>query len=283
MTTLSAVYAAPDANAEALLALCRKMVELKGAHTNYVALGDFNQNVKVSSTREYFKAQVGSHLSQIVKGTTKKTLRQLNNSLQTTETTIDLIFCSDGMKSKVIGKPVIHTDSPSDHFMVEATFDIKVPYKYVVKEYFLDTTRRRPIPKSKLAQANSDLQNLLRSHESDFEAHDNYKSFMLIESCVKQVLDKYAPLNKPGLHTKKIFRFTVPPDIRKLQCEVRRLKTNWRVSVRKKMSSDIKDTHREAYRVKRNLCNIKVRDCKRSQNASKLLNGIHNCSNVWGE
>ena len=107
VVTISAVYIVPDASVKAKIALCEKQVELEIKHANYMSAGDYNMDFKLKEIRAFFKTHTGGYLTQIVKKTTRKCTRRMKNRLNTSETTIDLVFLGKDLKKKLIGPAVV--------------------------------------------------------------------------------------------------------------------------------------------------------------------------------
>ena len=124
---LSVVYLVPDASEQCAKAMCTKMLRLNDSNRLYAAVGDFNIDQKLQKNRTFFKDQVGGFLHQVVKKVTRRATRKYNNRTEISETIIDLMFLSPDLKSRLHGTPEICEDTPSDHSMVTAVFDLKVP------------------------------------------------------------------------------------------------------------------------------------------------------------
>ena len=279
--TIVVVYAAPDTNIDGKRALCRKLCELGKNIPNMVVVGDFNIDMKDREKKRFLKTELSGMYTQIVNDFTRVKSRNFDGEIRISKTCIDLVLLSMNMKKKLIDTALIIKDAPSDHFLVKFSLDIKVPSKFVEKKYFLDPTRRKPIPKSKLDMANSELSELIKSHEALFERSNRVESINLLRKLMVQVLDTYAPMNKAGVHTKRIYRFTMPKDLRKLKKSLQEAKNKWRVAIRQKKKSSVTNRCRESYRRQRNKYNKAVKNCKNKQKASKLYDGIMTHNNIW--
>ena len=277
--TIVIVYAAPDTNIDGKRALCRKLCDLEKENPNVITVGDFNIDVKDTDKNRFLKTELGDAYTQIVKDFTRVCTRSVNGSIRVSKTCIDLVFLTRELKRKLINTPTIRKDAPSDHFLVEFSLDVRVPSKYVIKEYYLDTTRRKPIPKSKLDEANSEMSRLIKSHETDFLNSNQVESFTLLMELMVTVLDIYAPMNKSGKLTKRIYRFTMPHELRKLQKCLRHAKNKWR-EVKRKKGTHVKSSH-EKYRKLRNKFNKAVKSCRNQQKSAKLYDGIMTHNNIW--
>ena len=279
--TISAIYIVPDASLEAKKALFEHKVELEMKYPNYMSLGDYNMDAKKLKIRDFFKSHCGGHLTQIVKGTTRKKSRKVGSRERTSETTIDLIFMSSDIKSKMISKCEILTDSPSDHYMVEFLLDVKTPLKYAVKEYFLDKTRRPPIPKNKLDIVRNEIRTTLETSNVDIASLSQDEHLAFILETVKASLDKHNPLNREGKLVKHIYRFTLSKKAQDLMHETRLARNAWRFACRKKLNCATIHKRREAFKNIRNKKNALVNLEKTSQCAAKIYDGIKNSSCVW--
>ena len=271
----------PDASVEAKQTYFEKKSDLEQNHPYYMSAGDYNMDAKKKEMRDFFKNHVGGSMTQIVKDTTRKRTRMVNGKAVTSETTIDLAFLSEDAKAKLSGPPTIHTDAPSDHYMVEFCLDIKVPLKYSVKEYYLDTTRRPPIKKGKLKIVQNELKTIFEENEATMSDMNQLQLFNFIWEKVKGVLDVHNPLNKGGLLKKRIYRFTLSPEVKKLQAQVRDAKNKHRAAKRKKLPTHLLEPIAAKYRELRNKKNQLCKIERNTQMSNKLYDGIKKCDNVW--
>ena len=167
---ISATYIVPSASKEAFDAMCNKISSLCMDRELFIAAGDFNKDQHKKENRDYFKNFFSGILSQKVKKTTRHSVKVVKNRTIITNTCIDLVFVSDKLKKKCLDKEAtICKDTPSDHYCPSLSFDVKVPYKYIVKEYYLDPTRRPPIPKDKLNTIILELRNKFDLNSAAFE------------------------------------------------------------------------------------------------------------------
>ena len=141
-------------------------------------MGDFNINLKTPDKKRFVTVEIGSEFKQLVKDATRVKARSVNGSTEVSQTLIDLVFVPNDLKVKIKERPQIIKDSPSDHYFISSKFELLVPSKYVVKEYYLDTTRRRPIPRSKLSLANSEMANLIDTNRNAFLEANNHDSLV---------------------------------------------------------------------------------------------------------
>ena len=86
--TISAIYIVPDASLEAKKALFEHKVDLEMKYPNYMSLGDYNMDAKKLKIRDFFKSHCGGHLTQIVKGTTRKKKLALVNGRARRQSTL---------------------------------------------------------------------------------------------------------------------------------------------------------------------------------------------------
>ena len=279
---MSVVYLVPDASESCARAMCTEMVRLSGVHKYYTAIGDFNIDQKLYRNRQFFNDHVGGHLHQIVNGVTRRASRKINNRFNVTETIIDLVFLSNDLKSKLVGTPTIRENTPSDHWMVETTFSLSVPSKYVVKEYFLDPTRRPPIPKAKLEVVKLELSNRFEIASDSLDLMPQHEALCHIAATTRAVLDIHNPLNTNEKLRKRIYRFIMSKKTKKLQRNMRKAQDRYRTAKRKKSASKRKlDELWLSYKRTRNVYNNSARDDKRKYDSSKLYDGVQNSSNVW--
>ena len=278
---ISVVYMAPDASANSKKAVTDKILEYSHRFTNYVALGDFNTNFRTKQVRAFYKAELGGKLTQKVGGITRQKEVKLGSGLQCSNTTIDLCFVSDEMNNRFAGPTTIYKDSPSDHFLVECAFDIKVPKKCAVFEYFLDPTRRPPIPKHILPSVQEQIRKIFNKHEVKIDSMEQHEIFEFVQKTVKTVLDKHNPLNKNTLHKKRIYAFTMSKTTRCLQ-KVRNIFYNYfRKAKREGLQEATINARYEAYRVYRNLFTSYMRSEKMEFQKSFLERGLAEGNHIW--
>ena len=98
---ISVVYRAPDSDItsdEALLGYIENCAQI---HKNYVAVGDFNIDVKKASGKKKLKTSLGHSLSQKVNGYTRVAKHRDNKGKQiTSKTAIDLVFLDTDLNEK---------------------------------------------------------------------------------------------------------------------------------------------------------------------------------------
>ena len=279
--TISAVYIVPDASIEAKKTLFEHKVGLQMKYPNYMSLGDYNMDATQKKNREFFKSHCGGCLSQLVKGITREKTRTLNGKSCTSKTMIDLVFVSPEIKSKIVSKVDIITTTPSDHYMVEICLDIKVPLKYAVKEYFLDPTRRPPIPKDKLETVRFEIRHTLEEAEKHMRSLTQVQHMNFIGAVVKTVLDRYNPLNKPEKLTKRIYRFTVSKETKTVMSLARKARDAWRVACRRQLHCSLVESRYAQYKALRNKKNCMVKYEKNTQQSNKIYSGVRNAKCVW--
>ena len=246
-----------------------------------MSVGDYNMDVSKVDIRRFFKAHIGGILTQVVKEPTRVSTRVIKGKCNISKTKIDLVFLGEGAKQKLFQSDCINKKSPSDHYMVEFCLDIRVPLKYAVKEYHLDTTRRPLIPKGKLELVRSEIKHVLDQNEEKMSRLPQSRHLDFIWEIVKSVLDKYNPLNKNGVLKKRIYRFTLSKELRTLQTRVRNAKNKLRVAIRKRYDSDTTLSLKRRYKKLRNEKNVLVRQHRNVQQAEKLYSGIKSNCNVW--
>ena len=280
--TISVVYLAPDATAQCAKLMCAEILRLNDLHKLYCAMGDFNLDQRIEANRIFFKDQFGGFLHQTVKNTTRHATRKMNDSVSESNTIIDLVFLNKDLKVKLKGPNEIKGGTPSDHNMVISSFDLKVPTKYVIKEYYLDPTRRPPIPKAKLDSVRLELSNKFQQLENHIEEVDQDVALDTISSTIREVLDRHNPLNKPEKLSKKIFRFIMSKSTMKLKKAMRKAQDLYRTAKRRR-SSDHGEVEKlkRTYAKKRNAYNIAVRADKQKYGSSKLFDGVSASSSVW--
>ena len=278
--TISAVYIVPDAPVRVKEDLFEHMSNLSLKFPNYMSLGDYNMDAKNNKIRDFFKSACGGALSQIVREPTREKTRKLKGKLSTSSTTIDLAFLTPELKSKLIGKVKINKDSPSDHFMVSFCLDIKVPLKYAVKRYFLDTTRRPPIPKDKKDEILGEISSILEENKTHMVSLGQADHLNFIWETIKSVLDRLNPLNRSGELKKKIYRFTISKELKQCLAKVQKARNLWRREKRKSHSSKAMRLHAR-YKKLRNEKNMLVKVEKNLHVSSKIYDGIENASSVW--
>ena len=262
--SISVVYLVPDASCAAKTVLVGKMGDLEKKLPNCVILGDFNLDFKTKKIKDFFKEHLDGNLSQVVDKTTRRSTRTVCGASKVTETVIDLVFLCESVKKKMVEKPSIMEDSPSDHFLVELKLDIMVPLKYRIVEYFVDKTRRPPIPHNKLPIITSELQAIFKQKWDVLENLTQVEIFEFVEKSVVAVLDKYNPLNKGGLLSKKVYAFTMSDATRRLSKLKNNAYNDYNTARRKNLPKTVVDELKTQYRVVRNASNVASRNEKKN-------------------
>jgi len=163
--TISVVYLVPDADTAAVTAVYQKLIELERKYENFMALGDFNLDFRSESVQQKIAELLGDRLRQVVDKTTRKSKRTTDGQTKISETIIDLVFLSDGMFSLMAKKPKIIKDTPSDHYLVRTEFNIGIPKTYMIKEYYLDPTRRPPLKPETLKKCLDELKEIFQVNQ----------------------------------------------------------------------------------------------------------------------
>ena len=139
----------------------------------------------------------------------------MNGIIKSSNSTIDLIFLSDQLDTRFQKFSILKT-TPSDHYLVQVDLKVDVPKVYTLKESHRDPTRRPAIRSDKLAQASQELDSLINS-DSDWDTLTHSQVLSRLCFHMTTVLNKYARLNKPGLATKKIYRFVMSKECRQIK------------------------------------------------------------------
>ena len=275
------VYCAPDANTTSITALFEKITSLSEQYDKFLVLGDFNIDWRKKYTKDLIRDSCGHTLNQIVKNTTRRCIRNYRNRTITTNTIIDLVFLSDKLHEK-LGKVCILEDSPSDHFMVKFELDIKPPPKYIIKEFFLDPTKRRPFKKDSLPSILKELSEFYDENKlNEISSLPQNEILSTISNHLKTFLDKHAPMNSNQKQTKKIYRFTASKELRKMIKEKHKLRIDYIYSKRKNKDPIIIACKYQTYKIARKECKTRSRFERNKYFSDKICKEIKNCKDVW--
>ena len=152
----------------------------------------------------------------------------------------------------------------------------------MVKEYYLDRTRRPPILKGKLETIKIELSNRFEVDKLLIEDLQQNELLDYVSNRTRESLDRHNPLNSGNKLTKKIYRFIMSKKTKKLQKLMRKAHDMYHASKRNKSKSpEAIDKLWTDFKSKRNTYNRAVRDDRRKYDSSKLYDGIENASSVW--
>ena len=278
---ITVVYCAPDATSNSRFILRKKLLEYSRKFQNYISIGDFNADFEIKKNRDEYKTDFGGILSQIVDVPTRRASKKIGDVIHTSSTRIDLAFVSDQMKNRLVAPPKTYTDSPSDHFMVECTFNLNVPKSYVTYEYYLDTTRRPPLKRGMIEVVVKDLQAELSRVEPTLERMNQTDIISYVQATLRTILDRHNPLNSSGLHTKKIYSFTMSKKLRDMRKERNLLYNKYRYAKRNSSSKQEIEIRYNAYKKSRNACTSLTREEQSSYKVSIIDDGLANSKHIW--
>ena len=152
----------------------------------------------------------------------------------------------------------------------------------MVKKYYLDPTRRPPIPTGKLETIKTNLSNRFTIDDKLVDTMSQVEVFDYVTDMTREVLDQHNPLNRNEKLSKKIYRFTMSKNTKKLQRKIRKAQDSYRTAKRRRRSSQ-EETEKLwlEYKHSRNVYNRAARDDKRKFGSCKLYDGVKNASSVW--
>ena len=278
---ISVVYQAPDVKKNSSVLLMDKISEYAKRFPNYVALGDFNADFSDKKIKSEYKSHIGGILSQVVDKPTRQKNVNRDGKKKLSSTIIDLVFLSDKMKKQLVKQPIIHKDSPSDHYMVECQFDLEVPQKYTVYEYFLDPTRRPPLKGKSLKKVLDDLENKFSKNSINLASMTQDQIIAFTQKTVRDSLDKFNPLNKAGIHRKKIFATPLSKVARNLQKARTNLYNQFRFAKRNGENPASVQAKYELYAKFRNAFTAQMRAEQSDYNNSMIDRGLSEGKHVW--
>lgn len=108
--------------------------------------------------------------------------------------------------------------TPSDHYLVEAIFDLKKLPLFIVEEYYKDPKRRPPIKKPDIPKVNKILTKKFKNFEEKFANHTQSECYEFIENTLKSVFDKFCPLNSSEKKTRRIYKKDMSKSCRDKKC-----------------------------------------------------------------
>ena len=278
---ITVVYCAPDATTNSRSILRTKLLEYSRKFTNYLAIGDFNSDFKIKKNRDEYKADLGGVLTQIVKDPTRHAEKLIGQSKRASDTLIDLAFASDSMKARLVDIPKIHSDSPSDHHMVECIFDINVPKKCVTYEYYLDPTRRPPMKGAVLETVKREIGSIFESDMIEMASMEQHEIIAHVQTTVKRVLDIHNPLNTSELYKKKIYAFPMSRSLLNLKKYRNTLYNEYRYSKRRSFPNQKIRERYEKYKKVRNEFTSKKREEQTAYKVSIINDGLGNSKHIW--
>ena len=279
--TIAVVYLVPDADVAAVTAVYRKLIELEKSYENLIALGDYNLDFRSDSVQKQIAELLGDRLRQVVDKTTRKSKRTTDGQTTTSETIIDLVFLSDGMFDLMVKKPKIIKDTPSDHYLVRTEFNIDIPKTYMIKEYYLDPTRRPPIKPDKLQTCLDELKEIFCANQDLLNGSSQSEILEFIRWQTREVLDKHNPLNKKGLHKKKIYRIPLSNLSRELIKSFHSAKISLHKAERNKMPPPVLMERRQAFKAARRAKKQQVRRDTRKYRRGKLEAEVNGDCGAW--
>ena len=218
-----------------------------------------------------------------LKKTTRKGTKTIKGKTTTSYTTIDLAFL-DKCVTKKLHKIEIEKETKSDHFLVDVSLNLELPKKYTEVTYFKDPTRRPPIKGAKLEKAKKHLKITLDDNIDLIKKSTHSDGIKIISNAIVQTLDIHAPLNKAGPRTKKIYRFPLPENIRKLGAERRKLLIEKRRLERRKTNpATVEDINRANDKLK--ICHRtyrkQIRKEKQKFYHSDITKKLANQKDMW--
>ena len=205
---ITVLYIVPDISQRKLNDVFEKINSYVDKYRNYIVVGDFNIDQKVTAKKAMTFDLIHRDLTQLVKKPTRVATRTRTvnkRKIQTSSSTIiDLAFVSD--KILPITKCSVLKNTPSDHYLVELNIEYSLPSKFKVEKYYLDPTRRPALSQKTLPYACSKLERILSKEDSVIYTSCQSKGMQIIEKAIKTVLDKFCPLNSRDQKSKKVFR-----------------------------------------------------------------------------
>ena len=266
---ISVVYRAPDSDISTDEAILEYIKNTSDKYKNYIAVGDFNIDVKDAKNKKMLNVHLGHNLHQKVKDVTRiGKYRNKKGKVTTSQSIIDLIFLDDDINNKFVDVRILN-GSPSDHFILVMNLDISVPSVYTVESYFLDPSRRPPIPKAKLGRVIEQLKTIIDRDLECIEDMTQSQIFEWIEDKLKSLLDKVCPLNSTEKVEKKIYRVPVSKEFRALKRKRIKILNRWRsknssdtencVSLRNKLREITKELRKKFRQEEREYINNSIR------------------------
>ena len=226
------VYLAPDAGIVEKTNLLNELVLLTNKYKNLIIMGDFNINWKVKSNRSFVNGIMSGYFQQKVKigQTTCHKVKTVGNIEVKSDTTIDLVFISNDLTNRFISVDTLEDSKETfknDHIFMQMNWKFRPPASYKTINYFPDPTRRPPIKEK-------DLLNILELLRADIDNDWHCLRCLPPEDIIgylsqllKRKFDKYCPLPKPGVRSKRVYRFILSKEGKKLSKESMRAMRQW--------------------------------------------------------
>ena len=244
-------------------------------------MGDFNTDWQDSSLKSEYVADVGNKLEQIVDKPTRVKTVNHDSGPKTSSTIIDLIFLSDDLKARLKAGPNIIKNVPSDHLMLECFFDVGAPSKWVDQTYFLDPTRRPPIPSHKLPTVIGELSSKFETEMIEIAGMDHDEIVSYTQKSIKESLDRHNPMNSSQEFKKRIYVKPQSEDLRNARFFRNLLFNRYRKAKRQKASEEIFAVKWDAYRVSRNFVTKMKREESYQFHKNFVQKAIDEGKNIW--
>jgi hypothetical protein len=201
-------YRTPDSNKESDESLMEKITSSNEKYKNCIVLGDFNRDQKLRINKKFFNDHLQGLMTQKVKDITREKDKIVNGKLITTKTIIDLVFLDNDVDARFLSLDILG-DSPSDHKFIKFGLDYEVPNIYTTVRYHLDPTRRVRIPSAKLPTVLDILRERITENWEILENASQSGIFEWIEVNLKELLDRFAPLNPKEEQSRKHYKIPI--------------------------------------------------------------------------
>ena len=214
------------------------------------------------------------------------------NRVNFTIAVVYLVPDADTAAVTAVYRKLIESENKYENFMAMGDFNLdfktdsvkkilRNTWVYLIKEYYLDPTRRPPMKPEVLQKCLDELKEIFRVNQDRLIGSCQSEILEFIRWQTRETLDKHNPLNKSGLHRKKIFRVPMSEKTRGLIQDFYTAKRNLHIAERKNLPPDVLIARKRAFIAARRAKKHQVRKETREYRRGKLEAQVEGGCNPW--